>query len=58
MNGLGDAVLHRHVRGEGRAVVDVVRLPEGAVGAADVVVVAADDHRAPDRAVGDGLVEP
>ena len=44
-------------RCEGRAVLDVGGLPEGAVGAADVVVVAADDDRGADLAAGHGVVE-
>ena len=44
-------------RCEGRAVLDVGGLPEGTVGAADVVVVAADDDRGADLAAGHGVVE-
>ena len=54
------AVLKRSrglTRCKGRPVLDVGGLPEGAVGAADVVVVAADDDRGADLAAGHRVVE-
>ncbi len=49
--------LDSHVRSEGRPIVDVGRLSEGAVGAANVVMVAADhDWRFQDPVL-DSLVE-
>ena len=54
---VADDVLHSHVGGERRAIVDVGSLTERAVGARDVVVVAAEDDGTAQAAVSDGLVE-
>ena len=55
--GVAHEVLDGHVGGEGGAVVDVGGLAVGAVGAADVVVVAAQHHRAGQTTARDGVVE-